>query len=152
MKSAAEVFFRSGVVVVAANSMSTAGVLLTSRPVILLDDSCPDRLLGDSVRLAMSAFRSGVPHPSWEQMEFDRRKGRVDPVCAAVGARSDAEFARGARYMFVQEDVNGIEITPMRNDGRGSVPTSHRQTRVLEPLSSADQIGRAIRETLPLTE
>jgi hypothetical protein len=152
MNKTAEVFFRAGLVVVAADGKTTAGVLLTVRPVIVLDDNCSDQLLGDAVALALSAFRSSVPHPSWEETEARRRRGGVGPVYAAVGAKSDSEFARGARFMSIEVEKTRIVIAPMRNDGRGFVQTSHRQTRVLDPCSSAEVIGRALREALTLTE
>jgi len=111
MNRSAVVYAIGSKLIVASSSKTTMGVGLHVDPVVLSLDSS----MGDvEVQLAESLRASDriLAHPA--QSEW---KGSFDPFLKAAGVRSFRSFMQNARMLMVDQDENGVTITPTRNLG-----------------------------------
>jgi hypothetical protein len=116
-------------------------VWILTEPVVKLDEGCSDGELGEAARAAMSASRTGVPHPqTWA--------GLLDPLLRLAGVKTWSTFAKSATCAEIEEEGAKVSVIPTRNLGakEGFQPVPARAHIV--DGHATDSIGACVRQAL----
>jgi hypothetical protein len=105
----AMIFEAGGQIVVHASSKTTAGLWISSEPVLQAWASNA-KSVGTAVLQCLTASASGIPHPK----SF---KNLFDPVLAVAGVKSHRAFMSGRKCVKAQMNGDELILVPMRNEG-----------------------------------
>jgi hypothetical protein len=142
MKKLAGVMLRQSKFYVHPYDRADSGVYLVVGPVQVLAATVSSLALGEAVHDALRLGKDGVPHPTdWS--------ARPDVMQKAVGVRSAAAVARGARVCEVFRSDSEVEITPMKPHGsRGAFEFDPGRKVVLPAETAAEELGQTVRRIL----
>jgi hypothetical protein len=143
----ASVDSRVGRLFVASYSATAPGTFIAGDWVAACDDPVEDGVLGNLVRHALAASRSGVPYP-------DFSKGLLPggrKLLKLADVKSEKQYIQGTQHVDVYgEDGNpNLLVTPYRNGGRRTGFTEmpdHVITLAVDV--SDDELGAAVRSAL----
>ena len=125
--------------VVCPTSKTTAGLLITVEPYMVLSNPVSSLELGEAVRRVLAESRQDIAQPTdW--------KALASPRLAAAGVKSEASFQKRAQLVTASFDGTALTITPHRNGGttgdqRGFHPIEEHTRHVIE--TSPEAIGSA---------
>jgi hypothetical protein len=137
----ATIYVRSKDILLHASSRTTDGVWILSEPVTRVDHDCPDAPLGDAVRAALQASRSGVRHPKvWT--------GLLDPRLKVANVKGWATFVRGSRCVRVEEEAGSITLIPTQNLGAKEGFKDEPGATTVVSQAPPDALGQAVRVAL----
>ena len=147
-RAAAALYKRREMLIVEPTSTTTAGVGIGTAPIETFPDEISSELLGEAVLRALEAARTGVPHPG-----PDEWAAIAKPLYEAAGVKSWGAFVKGAVYCHVTRDDANLYIEPSRNLGArgGFQPIPGQDGIEIPALSSAEEIGNAVREALSIS-
>ena len=142
----ASVYLRRGVVIVASRSYLGEGCgglvgngWFSTGP----DNDMDDATLGRNVRAAFAATQNNVLMPDFSQP----RPGLVS-MYAAVGVKTDRQFAKDNSLVYVELRGTTIELTPCKTDGKGMFYHLPEHMEKVEAEVDDATLGRQIRHTL----
>jgi hypothetical protein len=142
--SVAVVYERGGTLYLRSCSETTQGVRIEDGPCATIAGSAPEDEVARAVLAALAGSRSNVPHPdrnSWSHV--------TAPLLKAAGVKTFAAFAKSARTLSVNQQLDRITLTPTRNEGKkaGFVFIPDKALTVDSTVSEGE-LGGAVREGL----
>jgi hypothetical protein len=144
MLKTASVFRRGGDIFVHSAARDVHGIHRASEPFFRLSVHDPPVGIGQSVLVALEAFRRGVPGETYVR----GAKRPPSPFLIVAAARSWKEFEKGSR-LFVISHTDGeirITITPTIPAPKGGY--LHQPDRDVSVPLDAEVIGRALLEQM----
>lgn len=142
----ASIYEKVGLLIIAANAQTTAGIRLTQPPVFL---SCRDATAGEigaAVRAALAGFRAEIPHPT----DF---RGVDKPFLEAAGFRSWLALTADAKYTSVAQTAEGFRFWITRNGGpKNGFQPFGAPDHELHAAASDEELGRALLGALDACE
>jgi CDI immunity protein len=146
------VYAREGTLIVGTASKTTDGVFLESGPFFTVPEDAPNEEVGATLRRALEASRSGIPHPSLDELNALTR-ARNNPVFQLAGVKGGREFARGARNVLVREREGAIHLDPSKTMEKGWFEFLADEKTVTLPGSvTPAELAEGLREALTRCE
>lgn len=143
MTRLAGVDLRKGQLIPHSSSLTRDGFWVANGVFEILSQEVDDLALGEAVRRMLDASRQGVPTP-----DLRRGPSPFAPVLAAVGLRSFAGYARGARHVGVEQHGDRIVVTPSRNGGTKEGFVGRADEAVALQAPDSEELGRTVIDAL----
>jgi hypothetical protein len=147
MKRRAEVNARGGHLFVMSYSTTAHGTFIAGDWVEVSDEPVENGALGNLVRSALAASRSGVPYPDFSKGSLPG----VRKLLKMAGVRSETQYIQDTRHIAVYGDDGSPDllVQPYRNAGKKTGFTEMLdQVITLAVDVSDDELGAAVRSAL----
>lgn len=139
----ASALLKGGKVYTQGYAKTTSGVWIATGPVYVSSPSSEDRIAFD-IRASLEHSVQDVPHPSREEWKDVQR-----PMLEAVGAKSWAALAKGAKAVGIECEDGIVKLSPSSdygNEGGEDLPDQ----AITVPLDS-DELGAKLVEAFDLS-